>query len=94
MMRLNNFLYITDTSNNVNIFKIGTNSNLTPVDIVNSSGAVGRSLVFGYQNYAYQPIFQSNKINQYEVESETGRLTLLHSYNTLVQPFHIAIFMW
>lgn len=92
MMHFDKFLFVTDMSNNINVFLIEPDSNLKALQVINENGLTGRSLVFNYPGYAYQPVFKSNKINRYKFDSTTGKLTLLNSYPTGIYPFHIAIF--
>ena len=92
MMSFDKFLFFTDMSNNVNVFSIESDSNLKPIQVINESGVIGRSLVFNYPGYAYQPVFNSNKINRYKFDATTGKLILLNSYPTGIKPYHISIF--
>lgn len=91
MMRLDNHLYVTDTSNRVNVFSIDKDNNIRPEQQINCGGVLGRSLRFEYPGFAYQPILDSNKIAQYIVSAD-GKLSLLHTFNAPIKPFHIAIF--
>lgn len=92
MSRFESFLYITDRSNNINIFQINPDSSLSKQDVINCGGITGRSLVFISSGYAYQPVFGSNTINQFEVNPHTGKIRLLNIYPTVNSPMHLAIF--
>lgn len=92
MARSNSFLYVTDTANNINVFSINPDHHVSLIQTINCGGALGRSPVFTYPGYAYQPILNSNQISAYKVDANTGKLTLLKTYLGPISPFHIAIF--
>lgn len=89
MTGYNGRIYVTDSGNNINVFSIGKDYRLTQIQKINCGGVVGRTPVFTYPGYAYQPIFQSNQLAVYSVDSSTGKLTQLKRYDTATNPFHI-----
>lgn len=92
-MLYKNYLYVTDASNNINQFAINDgDGTLTQVDKVNCGGVLGRSVIFANNGYAYQPIYSSNLIAEYKVDSTTGKLTLIKHFDAPMGTYHLALF--